>query len=184
MLNRKHRELTERVTVGDCVINLMTSSQKNTTNCFPWYPLWKTNLRHHSGKERYLKEDFTRKNVFFLALPERGEGGDGETRIGGMGGWKWFGQSPKENVFFWWCLPFKDMHAIRSLGGLNCKFGLRCKFADLPIDVVATLTSECSNLPSLWYRKWISDFKRRTFVSIKSFHSTKGHIGREMCKNI
>ena len=34
ILNRKHRELTERVTVGDCVINLMTSSQKTPQTAF------------------------------------------------------------------------------------------------------------------------------------------------------
>ena len=34
MLNRKHSELTERVTVGDCVINLMTSSQKTPQTAF------------------------------------------------------------------------------------------------------------------------------------------------------
>ena len=67
------------------------------------------------------------------------------------------------------------MQALRSLGSivsLDWDGNLR-------IDVVATC--ECVALSSLWYVKWISDLKRRTFVSIKSFHSTKGHIGCKIC---
>ena len=67
------------------------------------------------------------------------------------------------------------MQALRSLGSivsLDWNGNLR-------IDVVATC--ECVALSSLWYVKWISDLKRRTFVSIKSFHSTKGHIGCKIC---